>query len=131
MSTTLWECVADALFLATLNLGNSNVQFKDLAEVGATGRFIPPPLACRGLTMSSRTLNGCIVYYQRRGYHSVSFTVRVFLGPKVANGQKPDTPLFHFCSRFYNYFKETIRFWGVNRFGELYANLINSQNTFY
>ena len=37
------ECVADALFLATLNLGNSNVQFKDLAEVGATGRFIYRP----------------------------------------------------------------------------------------
>ena len=35
------ECVADALFLATLNLGNSNVQFKDNAEVGAAGRYIP------------------------------------------------------------------------------------------
>ena len=34
------ECVADALFLTTLNLGNSNVQIKDIAEVGATGRYI-------------------------------------------------------------------------------------------
>jgi hypothetical protein len=56
------ECVADALFLATLNLGNSNVQFKDLADVGATGWYIPSPWACRGRTMSSRTLYGCIVY---------------------------------------------------------------------
>ena len=50
------ECVADALFLASLNLGNSNVQVKDIAEVDAAGRYIPSRLACRGLTMPSRTL---------------------------------------------------------------------------
>ena len=35
------ECVADALFLTTLNLGNSNVQIKDIAEDDAAGRYIP------------------------------------------------------------------------------------------
>ena len=96
-STTFWKCVADALFLATLNLGNSNVQFKDIAEVDAAGRYIPFPLVCRWLTMPSRTPLGAYYIYQRRGCHSVCSSVQVFLGPKVASRQKPDTPLF-FCS---------------------------------
>ena len=91
------KCVADALFLASLNLGNSNVQFKDIAEVGAAGRYIPFPLVCRWLTMPSSTPLGAYYIYQRRGYHSVSFTTKGCGRPQTANRQKPDTPLF-FCS---------------------------------
>ena len=43
-------------FLASLNLGNSNVQVKDIAEVDATGRYIMSRLACRRQSLPSRTL---------------------------------------------------------------------------
>ena len=68
------ECVADALFLAILKLPQSKRQVKSIAEVDATGRYIPFPLVCRWLTMPSRTPLGAYYIYQRRGYHSVSFT---------------------------------------------------------
>ena len=62
----IWECVADALFLATLNLGNSNVQVKDLAEVDATGRYILFPFVCRWITMPSRTPLGAYTLFEHR-----------------------------------------------------------------
>ena len=89
------ECVADALFLASLNLGNSNVQFKDIAEVGATGRYIPTRLACRGSCSLMHAITG--FYTNGVGITLSCSTVQVFLGPKEANRQKLDTPLL-FCS---------------------------------
>ena len=90
------KCVADALFLASLNLGNSNVQFKDIAEVGAAGRYIPSRLACRGQCPHAR-FSGEQLYTNGVGITLSRSSVQVFLGPKVANEQKSDTPLF-FCS---------------------------------
>lgn len=86
------ECVADALFLATLNLGNLKVQFKDLAEVGATGRYIQLVSVQRALCPQARFTG--LLYTNGVGVTLSRYTVLVFLGPKVANEQKPDTPLF-------------------------------------
>ena len=52
--------VADALFLATLNLGNSIVQFKDIAEVGATGRYIPSRRCADGYYAITHTHRGLL-----------------------------------------------------------------------
>ena len=91
------KCVADALFLASLNLGNSNVQFKDIAEVDATGGYIPPVSVQRTHHVLMHAFTGEI-YINGVGITLSRSSVRVFLGPKGANEQKPDTPLF-FCSQ--------------------------------
>ena len=87
----IMECVADALFLAVLKLPQSNLVVKDIAEVDATGRYIPFPLVCRWLTMPSRTPLGAYYIYQRRGYHSVLFIYKVSydLRERTGRGQIP------------------------------------------
>ena len=47
--------------------------------------------------MPSRTLLWAYYIYQRRGYRSACFLVIGRGKPRIANEQKPDTPLF-FCS---------------------------------
>ena len=69
-STTLWNASLTLCFwrFETTTLEK---QVKNIAEVGAAGRYIPFPLVCRWLTMPSRTPFGTYYIYQRRGYHSV------------------------------------------------------------
>ena len=71
---------------------------ENIAEVDATGRYIPFPLVCRWLTMPSCTPLGAYYIYQRRGYHSVCLQLRLW---KASNCETDGSqiPRFFFCSQ--------------------------------
>ena len=104
----IWECVADALFLAVLKLPQSNLVVKDIAEVDAAGRYIPFPLVCRWLTMPSSTPLGAHYIYQRRGYHSVRSLLRAVEGLKRRTGRS-QIPRFSFVVNEATIY--IVRFW--------------------
>lgn len=93
-STTLWNASLTLCFwrFETTTLEK---QVKDIAEVGAAGRYIPFPLVCRWLTMPSRTPLGAYYIYQRRGYHSVCLQLRLWKASNCETGRS-QIPRFSF-----------------------------------
>ena len=91
------KCLLTLCFLAHLNLRNSNLKRKSMAEVDTAGRYIAIPLVCRGYVIPSRTLYGCIIYTNGAGVNSVCLVSRVFSGPKCADKQKQRCPAFFVC----------------------------------
>ena len=96
-STTLWNASLTLCFwlfeTTTIELVVGNI-----AEVDATGRYIPFPLVCRWLTMPSRTPLGTYYIYQRRGYHSVCLQLRLWKASNCETGRS-QIPRFSICSR--------------------------------
>ena len=86
---------ANALFLELLNLRNSSTQIKNIAEVGATGRYIADPVGVQRTDCPHAYLTGRI-YTDGVGVISVCLFVRLFAGPNSSDGQRQDAPLF-FC----------------------------------
>ncbi len=86
---------ANALFLELLNLRNSSTQIKNMAEVGATGRYIADPVGVQRTDCPHAYLTGRI-YTNSVGVISVCLFVRLFAGPNSSDGQRQDAPLF-FC----------------------------------
>jgi hypothetical protein len=63
------------------------------AEVDAAGRYIPSRWRAEGKLCPHARFWGVNIY-QRRGYHSALFTTIGCGRPRIADRQKPDTPLF-------------------------------------
>ena len=101
-STTLWNASLTLCFWS-LEPEKLERRIKDIAEVDATGRYYTVPWACRGLTMSSRTLLRAYYIYQWRGYLICSVHSTGNLRTSTTNRQMPDTPLF-FCRHQYQLF---------------------------
>ena len=89
------ESVIDALFLRCLNVGNSNLYSRTNAEVNATG-VVYTPGVCRGRTMPSRTLFGCIIYWPAWVFILCSFLEKASDGRNTKRAEE-DTPLFVCC----------------------------------
>lgn len=87
------KCVADALFLAFWNVGNSRGTVKNDAEVDATGRYI----LSRGVPMANHAvLHTFRVHYiyQRRGCQFYFVYCTGFLRPQRANEVGAGYPAF-------------------------------------
>jgi hypothetical protein len=63
------------------------------AEVDAAGRYIPSRWRAEGKLCPHARFWGVNIY-QRRGYHSALFTTIGCGRPRIADRQKPETPLF-------------------------------------
>ena len=77
-----------------LNVGNSKIVNQEHCRTDATGMEFTSPLVCRGLTMSSCTLYGYIIFL-RRECHSVCFLCEVSYDLKERMG-RTDFTLFSY-----------------------------------
>ena len=103
------KCVADALFMDSLNQRNSNVYFKEIAEVDAAGRYILSPLVYRWLTMPSRTPLGGISYLPTALVSLCLFIYAGFLRALRDEPAEARYPAFLFVVN--KKIRKSVRFW--------------------
>ena len=86
-----WDSVLRRFVFGYLNLRNSKNTNQEHSRTDTTGMEFTSPLVCRGLTMSSRTLYGCIIFL-RRECHSVCLFVG--FSQDLSNGRAEQTSRF-------------------------------------
>lgn len=88
---------ANALFLAIRNLGTFKLAVKGIAEVGTTGRYDMLLVSVQRVEYPHAHFTS-VPYIPTAWVSSSVCYCQGILRPRIANKQKPDTPLF-FCSK--------------------------------
>ena len=107
------EVFTYALFLATLNVGTSNLKHKSMAEVDTAGRYIKLSRQCaEGISCPHAHFTGASIYTNGAGVDSVCFVSKVSYGLKLRTS-RGEIPRFLFVWLI-NILDKHVRLSGIN-----------------